>query len=177
MSDRDIEKSRKKRYIRRRIISMVLMGTFIGLPAYKLHSLVSRGEGNRYNCKVCKNSGFACDQHIGFNSIDYIDLKVDTYGNYYVPTEHTEEESRKWMYNGDYNPYCDYCLDEEKECYTCEYDRKSIDSIMYNISTDAEFISKLNNEDWSIGYAESKQGRDMLKTEVKTKIHYKNNEN
>lgn len=175
LSDKDINIKRHRRNFIKAVVGIVIVSTTVVIPVYKLNTIAKRGEGNKYNCETCKKQGYSCDIHLKYNAEEALCNKIENYGMGYTPSM-SDIKSKMLMYGHEYNTACDFCIQGGTECYSCEYDRKAIDTVMSNLVTDEIFKSRLNNTDWEIGYPDSYEGRLYLIQETKNIIHNKDND-
>lgn len=154
------------------LITILFTGYMVIYKGSSNVGLSKYGIGNPYNCRECKELGFACKEHREFDLKESIDNKLEIYAYRYVPNG-TEDDSKEWMYGYGFNKDCDFCNELGDECYSCKYDRQTIDSKLKEIEKDELFITKLNVGDSALGYANSSDGRAMLYRELKNKFNSK----
>lgn len=148
------------------IFALGVIGVYITTSTSAGDSLVKYGIGNPYNCADCKEFGFACKEHRDVDIKELIAEKTRTY-TYNFMVHGTTEQSKQWMYNEKvFNANCDFCTDLADECYSCKYDRETIDSKLNIISIDEVFKSKLCNTCWVLNYANCSNCRAMLINEL-----------
>lgn len=137
-------------------------------PSYRLEA---RGNGNPYMCSSCKNLGYACKEHVDFDKTDYLDAKVLYYTTRYNIGD-SDENSLYAMYGygKTFNSECDFCKENESECYSCKHDRMYITSLIEDISTTDVFKTKLCDNCWALGYADCQKCYEVLAYEVMATI-------
>lgn len=149
------------------VLAILFIGSLVvGKVGNVMYTVKSYGVGNPYECAYCLDLGIACNKHRGFDSKQALEEKIEKYTYKFIPGK-SEEEQRQLMYGADYNTNCDFCKENEEECYNCSTDRRIINDKLETISSDEVFKTKLNDKDWALGYANSSDGRAMLLREIK----------
>lgn len=149
------------------IVTILFIGGIMLTRSLDSFKMVNEyGIGDPYHCRECKELKFACKEHRGYNSGEALKDMLERYSYGFIPGM-SENEQRKLMYGAEYNLECDFCTEKSTECYGCSSDRELINDKLEAIEKDEVFKSKLNNEDWKLGYANSSDGRAMLLRELK----------
>ena len=153
------------------LLSMVVVFIFMWLTSNSLE-VKQYGAGDPYHCMECKKIQFACKEHRGFDVEEAISKEVDTFcNNYQYDTIDTDGVYFLYGSGNTLNKNCDYCLEENKECYGCNYERMTIETVAKEVLKDEVFQSKLCDSCWELKYANCSSCRLMLAHEMKQKLN------
>lgn len=149
------------------LILLVLAFVFMWISSSSLE-VKEYGVGDPYHCAECKKLNMACKEHRGYNAKDELYKEIDRYCTYYDPNT-VEDDGLYFIYgnNNTFNRNCDFCKEEQKECYGCSYERQRIELLASEITHDEVFISKLCDDCWKLKYANCSSCRIMLAQQMK----------
>lgn len=152
------------------LIFMVLAFVFMWLSSSSIEKN-QYGLGDPYHCSECKELGFACKEHRGYDVSIELGKEIDNYCIYYNPNT-VSSEGKYFLYGNshEYNINCDFCIIENTECYGCSYERQRLEVLAQEITTDEVFITKLCDSCWKLKYANCSNCRAMLAQEIKNSI-------
>ena len=152
------------------LLGMVVVLTLMWLTSNSLE-VKQYGVGDPYHCVECKKLQFACKEHRGYDVKAEIAKEVDTFCNNYS-YESIDTSGTYFLYGEghNFNTNCDFCLSEKQECYGCNYERMTIETVAKEVIKDEVFQTKLCDSCWELKYAQCSSCRLMLAHEMKKKL-------
>lgn len=135
------------------ILFVLMVLILLGSKHTSLGYLLStNGVGNPYECKTCKDLGFACKEHKDVTDESLLHDKVEQYIVAYSGNTDIEG-SKQYMYGGnEYNTSCDFCNEQKEECYSCKYTREAIYNVVTDLEQEAGIYSLFCDECSKAGY-------------------------
>lgn len=152
-------------------IAAILVALFVGYNR-QLAQYEAYGPGNPYTCATCKDLQRACKDHRNFDANAALNDKVSKFLDRYIPGG-TEDDSKFaiYGYGNVYNTECDFCCENETECYSCSFDRTYIKKYADELSSSNEFYSRLCDNCYKELEAKCSLCKEMFATLIIDTMH------